>query len=121
MRTMRSPRDQASGGVRFAQVIKECTEAKKWLSDKMGQQNALPKSAPLVVLTKEIETKKDMIERVCKPIMSKPKPAPPKEEPMPEAKKEGGEPMDCDVNKEGDAEFVDAVNEDPTPMQADLD
>uniref|UniRef100_A0A7S0WU64 Heat shock protein 70 n=1 Tax=Pyramimonas obovata TaxID=1411642 RepID=A0A7S0WU64_9CHLO len=103
-----------------AKVVKECTDAKAWLADKMGQQNALPKTAPLVVLTKEIENKKDMIERVCKPVMSKPKPAPPKEEPKPEAKEGEGEPMDADVSKEGDAEFVDAEPE-PAPMQADLD
>ena len=108
-------------------MTKECGEAKAWLADKMGQQKALPKTAPLAVLTKEIENKKDMIERVCKPIMSKPKPAPPKEEPKPEeaaGKAEGeGEPMDADVNKEGDAEFVDAEGADaePAPMQADLD
>jgi heat shock protein 4 len=61
-------------------VAKECTEAKAWLSDKMAQQAALPKSAPLAVLTKEIAARTATVERFCKPIMSKPVPAPPPEE-----------------------------------------
>lgn len=61
-------------------VAKECTEAKAWLSDKMSQQAALPKSAPLAVLTKEIAARTATVERFCKPIMSKPRPAPPAEE-----------------------------------------
>ena len=61
-------------------MVKECTEAKGWLSDKVAQQAALPKSAPLAVLTKEIAARTATVERFCKPIMSKPRPAPPPEE-----------------------------------------
>jgi hypothetical protein len=46
-----------------AKVLKECSDAKAWLADKMAQQAALSKDAPLAVLTREIEAKKEMIER----------------------------------------------------------
>ena len=45
------------------QVVKECEEAKAWLTDKMGQQAALAKTDPLAVLTKEIVARKETIER----------------------------------------------------------
>ena len=78
-------------GVCVEQVVKECTEAKEWLADKVAQQAALPKTSPPAVLTKEMIARKETIERFCKPIMSKPKPAPKPEEKAaePEAKPAG--------------------------------
>jgi len=97
-----------------AKVVKECETAKEWLADKMGQQAALPKTAPLAVLTKEINARKDTIERFCKPIMSKPKPKPPVEE-KPAEPEGNGEAMDTDSAPKPTAA------DEPAPMQADLD
>mmetsp|Transcript_17913 Transcript_17913/g.24782 ORF Transcript_17913/g.24782 Transcript_17913/m.24782 type:complete len:121 (+) Transcript_17913:599-961(+) len=91
-----------------AKVVKECTEAKTWLTEKMAQQEALPKSAPLVVYSKEINAKKETVERFCKPIMSKPKPKPVEQPNDAEAMDTEGEKM----AENGDG---------PSPMQADLD
>mmetsp|Transcript_5156 Transcript_5156/g.5955 ORF Transcript_5156/g.5955 Transcript_5156/m.5955 type:complete len:802 (-) Transcript_5156:760-3165(-) len=89
-------------------VVAEAMKAKEWLADKMGQQAALPKTAPLAVLTKEIEAKKDTLERFAKPIMSKPKPAPKPEPKAEEAKPaeaaaEGGDTPMADANADGPA------------------
>jgi heat shock protein 4 len=98
-----------------AKVVKECTEAKEWLADKVAQQAALPKTSPPAVLTKEMIARKETIERFCKPIMSKPKPAPKPEEKAaePEAKPAEEEPMET--------EEAAAAEEVAEPMQADLD
>jgi heat shock protein 4 len=91
-------------------VAKECTEAKAWLADKMAQQAALAKHAPLAVLTKEITARTATVERFCKPVMSKPRPAP--VEPVAEVPAANGEaPMDTDA----------PAAEEAAPMQADLD
>ena len=64
-------------------VIRECEASVKWLSEKLQMQQQLLKTDNPCVLSTEISKKAEVVERFCRPIMSKPKPAPPpkKEEP----------------------------------------
>ena len=91
-------------------VLNECEKALAWLSEKVAMQEGTPKHVPPILMCFDIEKKKDMIERVCTPIMTKPAPKeePKKEEPKAEdkAKEENGstEPMQDDGSKEPAAE-----------------
>jgi heat shock protein 4 len=90
-------------------VISECNKAEEWFKDKKQQQDALPKCANPVLLTSEVKKKTEVLDRFCKPIMTKPRPAPPKPAPTAEPKSApagqaptGGdasapEPMDTDA------------------------
>uniref|UniRef100_A0A0D9UXK1 Uncharacterized protein n=1 Tax=Leersia perrieri TaxID=77586 RepID=A0A0D9UXK1_9ORYZ len=57
-------------------VINECSDAEAWLREKRQQQDALPKHANPVLLSSDIKKKAETVDRFCKPIMMKPKPAP---------------------------------------------
>ncbi|KAM0933439.1 putative Heat shock protein 70 family [Dioscorea sansibarensis] len=59
-------------------VINECSEAESWLREKKQQQDALPKFAAPVLLAADIKRKAEALDRFCRPIMTKPKPAPAK-------------------------------------------
>ncbi|MFS7980798.1 putative Heat shock protein 70 family [Helianthus anomalus] len=59
-------------------VLNECSEAETWLRESQQLQDTLPKHAEPVLLSSDIRKKAETIDRVCRPIMSKPKPAPPK-------------------------------------------
>ena len=90
-------------------VIAECNKAEEWFKDKKQQQDGLPKSANPVLLAAELKKKTEVLDRFCKPIMTKARPAPPKPAPSAEAKPApagqaaGGadasapEPMDTDA------------------------
>ncbi|KAF8027546.1 hypothetical protein BT93_E0450 [Corymbia citriodora subsp. variegata] len=58
-------------------VLNECVEAEAWLRDKRQQQDSLPKYAPPALLSAEIRKKAESVDRFCRPIMMKPKPAKP--------------------------------------------
>lgn len=58
-------------------VLIECVEAEAWLREKKQQQDALPKYATPVLLSADIRKKAEAIDRFCRPIMTKPKPAKP--------------------------------------------
>eukprot|EP00216_Chloropicon_sp_CCMP2111_P006945 CAMPEP_0198235372 /NCGR_PEP_ID=MMETSP1446-20131203/1275_1 /TAXON_ID=1461542 ORGANISM="Unidentified sp, Strain CCMP2111" /NCGR_SAMPLE_ID=MMETSP1446 /ASSEMBLY_ACC=CAM_ASM_001112 /LENGTH=834 /DNA_ID=CAMNT_0043916513 /DNA_START=82 /DNA_END=2589 /DNA_ORIENTATION=- len=88
-----------------ARVLKECQNAMDWLNDKVAMQDSTPKHVPPVLMSYDITKKREVIERVCEPIMSKPAPKPKKEEEKKEAESE---------NK-GDAK----ANGDAAPMQTD--
>lgn len=101
-------------------VVTECNKAEDWFKDKKQQQDALPKSANPVLLAAELKKKTEMLDRFCKPIMTKARPAPPKPaptaEPKPAAAGQQGagsaeasapEPMDTDAaDAGGDAETM---------------
>jgi len=53
----------------------------QWLAEKLKAQESRDLSLDPVVTIAEINAARDTVGRVCRPIMSKPKPAPPKEEP----------------------------------------
>ena len=88
-------------------VVTECSEAEAWLREKQQQQDALPKYATPVLLSADIKRKAEAVDRLCKPIMTKPRPAPakpqtppppsPEQSPAPEAQNQGenasAEPM----------------------------
>ncbi|CAI0474632.1 unnamed protein product [Linum tenue] len=59
-------------------VLNECAEAEAWLSEKKQQQDSLPKYATPILLSADLRRKAEALDRVCRPIMTKPKPAPPK-------------------------------------------
>ncbi|XP_057454256.1 heat shock 70 kDa protein 15-like isoform X2 [Lotus japonicus] len=58
-------------------VLNECVEAENWLREKKQQQDSLPKYANPVLLSAEIRKKAEAVDRFCKPIMTKPRPAKP--------------------------------------------
>ncbi|XP_016169721.1 heat shock 70 kDa protein 14 [Arachis ipaensis] len=58
-------------------VLNECVEAENWLREKQQQQDILPKYATPVLLSAEIRKKAEAVDRFCKPIMTKPRPAKP--------------------------------------------
>ncbi|KAL9304478.1 hypothetical protein ACSQ67_021741 [Phaseolus vulgaris] len=58
-------------------VINECVEAEKWFTEKQQQQNPLPKYVNPVLLSAEIRKKAEIVDRFCKPIMTKPRPTKP--------------------------------------------
>ncbi|GKE79708.1 heat shock 70 kDa protein 15-like protein [Tanacetum coccineum] len=60
------------------QVLNECSEAENWLTKTQQVQDALPKHVEPDLLSADIRKKAEVIDRVCIPILSKPKPAPPK-------------------------------------------
>ncbi|OIW11903.1 hypothetical protein TanjilG_18176 [Lupinus angustifolius] len=64
-------------------VLTECVEAENWLRQKKQQQDSLPKYANPVLLSAEIRKKAESVDRFCKPIMTKPKPAKPATPPTP--------------------------------------
>ncbi|KAL8242668.1 hypothetical protein R6Q59_012970 [Mikania micrantha] len=59
-------------------VLNECSEIENWLREKKQLQDSLPKHVDPVLLSSDIKKKTETLDRVCRPIMSKPKPAPPK-------------------------------------------
>lgn len=56
-------------------VVIECTEAEAWLREKSQQQESLPKYATPVFLSSDVKRKAETLDRFCKPIMTKAKPA----------------------------------------------
>ncbi|GFR48872.1 hypothetical protein Agub_g10723 [Astrephomene gubernaculifera] len=65
-----SPEERAS-------VIKECDAAAGWLQERLALQSQLSKADEPALLTADINKKRETVERVCKPIMSRPAPPPP--------------------------------------------
>ncbi|XP_022714935.1 heat shock 70 kDa protein 15-like [Durio zibethinus] len=58
-------------------VLNECVEAEAWLREKKQQQGQLPKYATPVLLSADVRKKAEALDRFCRPIMTKPKPAKP--------------------------------------------
>lgn len=67
-------------------MISECNKAEEWFKEKKQQQDGLPKSANPVLLAADLKKKTEVLDRFCKPIMTKPRPAPPKPAPAAEPK-----------------------------------
>ncbi|KAK1416843.1 hypothetical protein QVD17_25960 [Tagetes erecta] len=59
-------------------VLNECSEVENWLREKKQVQDSLPKHAEPVLLSSDIRKKSETLDSICRPIMMKPKPAPPK-------------------------------------------
>lgn len=88
-------------------VADECDDALIWLTDKMGIQDSTPKTEAPVLLCSDITKKRDVLLRVCEPIMNKPAPKPePKPEPKPAAAGEAkpdGAAADTEMKDGGEA------------------
>ncbi|KAL8056176.1 hypothetical protein ABFX02_04G102700 [Erythranthe guttata] len=75
-------------------VLNECVEAEAWLREKKQQQDTLPKHATPVLLSADARKKAEALDRFCRPIMMKPKPAAKPatpEQPSPATSSQGGE------------------------------
>ncbi|XP_020249769.1 LOW QUALITY PROTEIN: heat shock 70 kDa protein 15-like [Asparagus officinalis] len=59
-------------------VVNECGEAEAWLREKKQQQDGLPKHATPALFSADIKRKAEALDRFCRPIMTKPRPAPAK-------------------------------------------
>ncbi|KAL7191337.1 hypothetical protein ACSBR2_023419 [Camellia fascicularis] len=66
-------------------VLNECGQAEAWLTEKKQQQDSLPKHATPVLLSADARRKTEALDRFCRPIMTKPKPAKPASPEMPSA------------------------------------
>ncbi|KAF8052376.1 hypothetical protein N665_1567s0005 [Sinapis alba] len=87
-------------------VLNECVGAEAWLREKQQQQEALPKYATPAFLSADVKSKAEALDKFCRPIMTKSKPAvkaeapqakaadEEKSEPQPEASCE--EPMETE-------------------------
>ncbi|XP_047310154.1 heat shock 70 kDa protein 14-like [Impatiens glandulifera] len=58
-------------------VLSECVDAEAWLREKKQHQDALPKYAAPSLLSADVKRKAEALDRLCRPIMTKPKPAKP--------------------------------------------
>ncbi|KAK9830242.1 hypothetical protein WJX72_010520 [[Myrmecia] bisecta] len=85
-----------------AKVTNECQKAVDWLESKQQLQGTLSKTEDPVLLTSDIKKKEDTLNRYCDPILSKPAPAPKKEEKKEEAKE--GEKQEEPVKSEVEVE-----------------
>jgi heat shock protein 4 len=94
-------------------VIIECSKAEEWFKDKQQQQNALPKSANPVLLSSDVKKKTEFLDRFCKPVMTKPRPPPPK--PAATADSTPAQPKDVPSGHAGTAGEVPV----PDPMDTD--
>ncbi|KAI9107505.1 hypothetical protein K1719_021542 [Acacia pycnantha] len=104
-------------------VLNECVEAEAWLREKQQQQDTLPKYANPVLLSAEVRKKAEAVDRFCKPIMTKPrpaKPATPEAPATPPPPPQGGEQQ----QSQGDANAGDNADQAPPestdePMETD--
>ncbi|XP_065865950.1 heat shock 70 kDa protein 15 [Euphorbia lathyris] len=58
-------------------VLNECVEAEAWIREKKQHQDSLPKYASPVLLSADVRKKAEAVDRFCRPIMTKPRPAKP--------------------------------------------
>ncbi|KAL6996498.1 hypothetical protein U1Q18_006630 [Sarracenia purpurea var. burkii] len=58
-------------------VLNECVEAEAWLREKKQQQDSLPKYVTPALLSADVKRKAEALDRFCRPLMTKPKPAKP--------------------------------------------
>ncbi|OVA13876.1 Heat shock protein 70 family [Macleaya cordata] len=98
-------------------VINECAAAEAWLREKQQQQESLPKYATPVLLSADVKRKAETLDRFCRPIMMKPKPAKPQ---TPPPGSQPQQPQDGENSNEnptdGSSDVPPAATE---PMEAD--
>ncbi|XP_073017569.1 heat shock 70 kDa protein 15-like [Primulina eburnea] len=105
-------------------VLNECVEAEAWLREKLQHQDSLPKHANPVLLSADVRKKAEALDRFCRPIMMKPKPAKPATPDVPSpASAQGGESQSrgpdstntCDTAESG----KELPSADAQPMETD--
>ncbi|CAL0308764.1 unnamed protein product [Lupinus luteus] len=99
-------------------VLTECVEAENWLREKKQQQDSLPKYANPVLLSAEIRKKAEAVDRFCKPIMTKPKPAKPATPPTPATPPPQGD-ANASTNENAGAAGGEVPPESSEPMETD--
>ncbi|KAG6482379.1 hypothetical protein ZIOFF_059010 [Zingiber officinale] len=102
-------------------VVSECGEAEAWIREKQQLQDASPKYATPVLFSADIKRKTEALDRFCKPIMTKPRPAPPKVQtppstPTPGDQSQASEPQSHGGNASG--EHVSDEGSQPPPAEA---
>ncbi|KAM0899960.1 hypothetical protein ACQ4PT_020965 [Festuca glaucescens] len=91
-------------------VVNECSAAENWLIEKKQEQDALPKHANPAFLVSELKKKAEALDRFCKPIMTKPKPAPKPQTPPP-SETPAPEPQTPEQHPDGATEAGDPASE----------
>ncbi|OIW17137.1 hypothetical protein TanjilG_27291 [Lupinus angustifolius] len=99
-------------------VLTECVEAENWLREKKQQQDSLPKYANPVLLSAEIRKKAEAVDRFCKPIMTKPKPAKPATPPTPATPPPQGD-ANANTHENAGATGGEVPPESSEPMETD--
>ncbi|KAM7471738.1 hypothetical protein LguiA_009921 [Lonicera macranthoides] len=106
-------------------VLNECVEAEAWLREKKQQQDTLPKHATPVLLSADVRKRGEALDRFCRPIMTKPKPAakpvtpeaasppPPPQGSEPEPEPQGAEKSNADGNENAGGADSDAPQGEP--------
>ncbi|KAI4325286.1 hypothetical protein MLD38_030698 [Melastoma candidum] len=94
-------------------VLNECVEAEAWLREKKQQQESLSKHATPVLLSSEVKKKAEAVDRICRPIMMKPKPPKPATPEVPPQAAPG------EQSNDGDAKMSDV--KDDVPGEASQD
>ncbi|KAJ0960590.1 hypothetical protein J5N97_001515 [Dioscorea zingiberensis] len=92
-------------------VFNECTAAEAWLRDKKQQQDALPKYAQPALLSADLRRKAEALDRFCRPIMMKPKPAPPKPQTLPPTETPASPPQPANEQQTRDDEMTDPATD----------
>ncbi|PIA65092.1 hypothetical protein AQUCO_00100522v1 [Aquilegia coerulea] len=92
-------------------VVNECAEAEAWLREKKQQQESLPKYATPVVLTSDVKRKAEALDRFCRPIMTKPKPAKPQTPTETPPTPQGSESQGAEGGSDGNPVDVEGNNE----------
>ncbi|XP_073140139.1 heat shock 70 kDa protein 14-like isoform X1 [Henckelia pumila] len=106
-------------------VLNECVVAEAWLREKIQHQDLLPKYVTPVLLSAEVRKKADALDRFCRPILMKPKPAKlvTPDAPSPASSSQGGESQSqgpdntntCDTAESGE----ELASADGRPMDTD--
>ncbi|GLT52070.1 hypothetical protein SLA2020_254320 [Shorea laevis] len=106
-------------------VLNECVEAEAWLREKKQQQDQLPKHVTPVLLSADVRRKAEALDRFCRPIMTKPKPAKPATPetpatPPPQGSEAQQQGTDANANASPNAsENVPAGSDDVPPASAE--
>ncbi|GAA0150746.1 Hsp70 family chaperone [Lithospermum erythrorhizon] len=106
-------------------VLNECVQAEAWLREKKQLQDTLPKFVSPVLLSAEVRKKAEALDRFCRPIMTKPKPAKPStpesQSPAPTEGGSEGEPQGGETPVQNAKDSEGAGNEVPSPEPMETD
>ena len=102
-------------------IVEKCATIQKWLDDQIARQSERPKNVDPVLKCADILKKKDEIIYFATPIMSKPKPKPPKVDPTPSGTPNGGTQTPQSGTQTPDVPPPPPAKEDNGPPEMDVD
>lgn len=102
-------------------IVEKCATIQKWLDDQIARQSERPKDIDPVLKGADILKKKDEIIYFATPILSKPKPKPPKVEPTPTGTPNGGTQTPQSGTQTPDVPPPPPAKEDNGPPEMDVD